>query len=84
MEGMGMLDGKTALVTPPGDDAALAEAVRRLATDAALRDRVVRGGRKVAAELNIENLATMLEAWHVAAADGYPNGDPPPRTLDLD
>ncbi|MEY2469224.1 MAG: glycogen synthase [Actinomycetota bacterium] len=79
-----LIDGVTALISPPGDDRALADAVRRLATDSALRDRVVRGGRKAAAELNIENLASMLEAWHIAAATGYPEGDPPPRTLDLE
>ena len=37
-------DGENGLVVPPGDAPALAEAMRRIATDAALRARLVAGG----------------------------------------
>jgi glycosyltransferase involved in cell wall biosynthesis len=38
--------GDDALLVPPGDPDAAAEALRRLAGDAELRDRLVRGGRR--------------------------------------
>jgi glycosyltransferase involved in cell wall biosynthesis len=38
-------DGESALLVPPGDPAALAGAVRRLAADAGLRERIAAGGR---------------------------------------
>lgn len=37
-------DGENGLVAPPGDATALADAMRRVATDPALRARLVRGG----------------------------------------
>jgi phenylacetate-CoA ligase len=37
-------DGESALLVPPGDPAALAGAVRRLAADTALAQRVAAGG----------------------------------------
>lgn len=43
-------DGETGLVVPPRDDAALAVAMRRLATDAALRGRLGRAARAFALE----------------------------------
>jgi glycosyltransferase involved in cell wall biosynthesis len=45
-------DGENALVVPPGDAHALAVAVRRLADDPALRERLVAGGRETAARFN--------------------------------
>ena len=42
-------DGENALVVAPGDAAALAGAVQRLATDASLRKRLIAGGRETAA-----------------------------------
>jgi glycosyltransferase-like protein len=42
-------DGRDALVVEPGDDEALAEQLRRLATDPALRTSLIRAGHEVAA-----------------------------------
>ena len=43
-------DGETALLFQPGDVASMREAVRRVATDGALRDRLGRNARRAAAE----------------------------------
>ena len=64
---------------PPRDPAALASAVRRLADDAALRARLVRGGTATAADLGVDRLAEVLEHWHLAAAAGYAEGEPAHR-----
>ena len=40
-----LVDGTSALLVPPDDPAALADAVRQLAADGALRERLSRGGR---------------------------------------
>jgi len=40
-----LTDGADAILVPPGDAQALAGAVRRLAADAALAERVARAGR---------------------------------------
>jgi glycosyltransferase involved in cell wall biosynthesis len=79
-----LLDGRTALIPGPlGDPVAFANAITALATDESLRVRLVAGGRRVAAELTIGNLAGTLEAWHQAAADRYRHGAPPDRELQL-
>jgi glycosyltransferase involved in cell wall biosynthesis len=72
-------DGHNCLLFPKGDHAALAAALRRLADDRSLRDRLVAGGARTARELDVDRLAGVLEAWHVAAADGYASGMPPHR-----
>jgi phosphatidylinositol alpha-mannosyltransferase len=46
-----------ALLVPPGDAAALREALRRVLDDAALRDRLVRSGHERAAEFAMPRLA---------------------------
>jgi len=56
------------LVVPPGDSGALAEALRVLADDPALRERLGRAGRKAAVELFDrqkinDHLITRLEQW---------------------
>ena len=79
-----LLDGRTALVpTPLGDPVAFAGAITALANDAALRQRLIEGGQRVASELTIERLASTLEHWHQAAADRYRDGAPPDRELQL-
>jgi glycosyltransferase involved in cell wall biosynthesis len=71
-----------ALTYAPGDPAALAAALRRVAEDAGLRQRIVTGGLALARELSVDRLAEVFEAWHLAAAEGagppYPSDRPPP------
>lgn len=60
-------DGETGLLVPPGDSVALAAAVKRLAADEALRRRLGRAGRALAAEYTMDRhvgavLAAYLEA----------------------
>ncbi|MTV24593.1 glycosyltransferase family 4 protein [Nitriliruptoraceae bacterium ZYF776] len=74
-----LADGGNCLRFPAGDEVALADAVQRLAGDAALRERLVRGGRRTATVLDVDHLADTFEAWYLAAAGGYPDGDPPRR-----
>jgi glycogen(starch) synthase len=63
-----LTDGDNCLLFPPGDPAALADAVRRLADDVELRRRVAEGGSRTAAEMTIDRYAERLEAVHRAAA----------------
>jgi glycogen synthase len=74
-----LVDEVNCLAVPPRDPAALAAAVQRLADDAALRQRLVRGGATTAGDLSVDRLADVLEQWHVAAASGYADGEPPHR-----
>lgn len=57
----------------PGDDASLAQAVRRLARDPGLRERLVAAGLGTAAELTTVRLADELERRLVAAIDRRPD-----------
>jgi glycosyltransferase involved in cell wall biosynthesis len=76
-------DGHNCVVFPAGDPATLASAVRRVHDEPVLRDQLVRGGLHTADELDVEHFADALEAWHLAAAAGYPDGPPADRQLDL-
>jgi glycosyltransferase involved in cell wall biosynthesis len=78
-----LIDGVNCVRIPPGDAAAIADAVRRYAEDPPLRARVVRGGLRTAEELDVDRLADVLEAWHLAAAERFINGRPPERQLAL-
>lgn len=54
-------DGDAALLIPPGDPAALADALLRLEGDAALRERLAAGGRVWAAQFAWETIAARHE-----------------------
>lgn len=74
-----LVDGVNYLRFPPDDPPALAAALTTLAGSPALCDRLVEAGRRTAAELSIDRLADVLEAWHVGAAAGFPSGYPEDR-----
>jgi glycosyltransferase involved in cell wall biosynthesis len=74
-----LADGRNCVLFRAGDPTALADAVRRLAEDSGLRDRVVRGGGHTATELDVERLADTFQAWHRAAAERFANGRPADR-----
>jgi glycosyltransferase involved in cell wall biosynthesis len=61
-------DGVNCLLFPPGDPAALAEGVTRLAGDVDLRRRIAEGGARTASEMTIDRYAERLEELHLAAA----------------
>lgn len=50
-------DGREALLVPPGDARALAEGIRRVLTDPALRAELVAGGEQRAAEMSMDRLS---------------------------
>ena len=74
-----LADGVNCLLFPAGDEAALAAALHRLAAEAPLRAALVEAGLSTADGLTIEHLAATLEAWHVAAAANFADGEPLPR-----
>ncbi|MCU1459986.1 MAG: glycosyltransferase [Acidimicrobiales bacterium] len=74
-----LVDGANCLIAAPGQAVAWAAAINRLAGNAELRSRLVRGGLATADELDVERLADVFEAWHAAAADRFANGTPPHR-----
>lgn len=71
-----LLDGTNCLLFPPEDHHALADGVRRLASDAALRDQLIANGLRTAEEMDVDRLADVMEAWHTYEARGH-IGDPP-------
>jgi glycosyltransferase involved in cell wall biosynthesis len=71
--------GINCLLYQAGDAPGLAEAVQRLAVDGEMRAGLVEAGLRTAAELTVDRLAEVLEAWHRGAADGFPEGRPPSR-----
>jgi glycosyltransferase involved in cell wall biosynthesis len=74
-------DGMNAVYFEQGDHASLAAAIRRIGTDSGLRAKLVEAGRRTASDLTIDNLARVLEAWHVAAAERFRASMPAPREL---
>jgi glycosyltransferase involved in cell wall biosynthesis len=63
-----LVDGDNCVLFTPGDSAALAAAIRRVAADADLRQRLVEGGLRTAATYTIDRTSDRLEAIHDAAA----------------
>jgi glycosyltransferase involved in cell wall biosynthesis len=59
-------DARHGLLTPPGDAAAMARALDRLAADAALRKRLADAGRRRAAEFSIERMVEKTEAVYAS------------------
>lgn len=61
---------QTGLLVPPGDDAALAQAIGRLFRDASLRDRLVQGAQKILVEKFSweSHLRTLFELFHSVGA----------------
>jgi glycosyltransferase involved in cell wall biosynthesis len=62
-----LVDGTNCLEVAVDDPAGVAAAVRRLADDAALRDRLVRAGGETAARYDVDSYADRLEALHLSA-----------------
>jgi glycosyltransferase involved in cell wall biosynthesis len=59
-------DARHGLLTPPGDAAATASALERLAADAPLRERLVVAARRRAAEFSIERMVEKTEAVYAS------------------
>jgi glycosyltransferase involved in cell wall biosynthesis len=76
-------DGCNCVLFPARDAEGLATAVRRVHDDPDLRRALEAGGLRTAAQLGVDRLADELEAWHVAAACGFADGQPADRVLDL-
>jgi type III pantothenate kinase len=58
-----LVDGENCLLFTPGDPSSLAGAVDRLASDAALRQRLVEGGLATAERFRVEHTADRLEGY---------------------
>ncbi len=67
------------LLVPPGDPVALAAAIRRLAEDPGLRERLVAEGHRTADLLDVDHLADVMEAWHLYEAGGRVGEEPARR-----
>jgi glycogen synthase len=78
-----LLDGVNSLIVPTENAEATAAAVRRLGDDPSLRERLVAGGLRAAAELSLDRYTDIVEEWHVAAAGHFATGHPPDRRLEL-
>jgi hypothetical protein len=71
------------LIVPPNDPRAIATAVQRLESDAALRARLIEGGLRTARILTVDRLADAFEEWHLTAAQHFANGVPADRPSPL-
>lgn len=62
-----LTDGDNCLLVPPGSAETIADGLRRLSQNPALRRRIVTGGLETAAHLTVDRQAEALEAAHRAA-----------------
>lgn len=74
-----LLDGINCLLFPPGDHVALADGLRRLASDPGLRRHLIANGLGTAAEMDVDRLADAMEAWHLYEAGGRSGQRPTDR-----
>jgi len=74
-----LVDGANCLRFKAGDPASLAEAVRRLAGDPALRSDLVSGGLRTASWFDIDFLADHIDTWIDALIEPSTHPDPPSR-----
>jgi glycosyltransferase involved in cell wall biosynthesis len=65
-----VVDGETGLLAPPADVPALAAALRKLAGDAALRERLGRAGRERVKNFTWESVAAAYRGVYDAALAG--------------
>jgi glycosyltransferase involved in cell wall biosynthesis len=65
-------DGDSTLMHPPGDVEALAQALRRLAADRSLRERLADGGRRRALDFAPDVIAERLRRTYDAVLEGEP------------
>jgi glycosyltransferase involved in cell wall biosynthesis len=73
-------DGWNGLLVPPGDPQALASALRRLAVNESLRERLgAEGRRTVEREFDVERTADELVRRFAASANGGADRHAPPR-----
>jgi glycosyltransferase involved in cell wall biosynthesis len=74
-----LFDGVNCLRFAAGDAVGLAEALWRLARDERLRATLASAGVQTAAALTVDRLTDTLEAWLLAAAQGFAGGRPADR-----
>ncbi|MBA2283580.1 MAG: glycosyltransferase family 4 protein [Actinomycetota bacterium] len=79
-----LVGGRNCIRFRSGDADDLAAAVRRVAADADLRERMVADGFRTAEYFDVDRLADAFEAWHDAAAARFADGRPRSRSFDLD
>lgn len=70
-------DGVDALLVPPGDASALADALERVATDEGLRDRLARASRDRAADFGVARTMEVIEATYEELAATRPSAPEP-------
>lgn len=64
-----LIDGRTCLRVPVDDDAAVADAIQRLADNPVLRGDLVERGTRLASALTMDRWAALLEQWHRHVVD---------------
>lgn len=74
-----LADAGNCLLFRAGDPVSLADAVRRLAADRALRADLVAAGLRTASWFDVDHLADHVEAWIDALVEPSTHPDPPTR-----